>query len=74
MITLELDFKKFHRGRGFWKFNASLLKDHEYVSKIKEAFKRVVAQYGIVEGDEHFYVNASVEQIQEFYTNKLGLS
>ena len=66
-ITLEIDFSQFKRGKGFWKFNSSLLKDIEYVNKVKDVIKRVVAQYAIVNGDDNFYVNASKEMLQDFY-------
>ena len=66
-ITLEIDFSQFTRGKGFWKFNSSLLKDQEYVEKVKNVIKRVVAQYAVVNEDENFYVNASKEELQDFY-------
>ena len=40
-IELVIDFSKFTRGRGFWKFNCSLLHDPIYVSKVKNTIKRV---------------------------------
>ena len=36
MIDLYITFTKFERGRGFWKFNNSLLNDCVYVDKIKD--------------------------------------
>ena len=33
-ITLEINFSKFKRGKGFWKFNNSLLKDPAYLALI----------------------------------------
>ena len=68
-ISLEIDFSQFKRGKGFWKFNSSLLKDPEYVSKVKDTIKRVVAQYSIVNNDENFYTNASEEALQDFYAH-----
>ena len=35
-IMLKLNFEKQTRGRSFWKFNNSLLKDKEYVDTIKK--------------------------------------
>ena len=43
------------------------LKDTEYVDKVKDVIKRVVAQYAVVNDDENFYVNASKETLQDFY-------
>lgn len=36
---------EFLKGKGFWKFNNSLLKDKEYVYLIKEKIKNVKQQY-----------------------------
>jgi hypothetical protein len=38
-ITMSLNLLSHQRGRGFWKLNASLLQDPEYVSRIKETIK-----------------------------------
>ena len=66
-ISLEIDFTKFTRGRGFWKFNSSLLSDPTYVSGVKLIIKRVIAQYGIINGDRNFFENASKQVLQDFY-------
>ena len=68
-IELEIDFTKFVRGRGFWKFNTSLLYDSQYVDKIKNVIKRVVAQYAIINGNHNFYESASEEILNDFYSN-----
>ena len=68
-IILEVDFSKFQRGRGFWKFNTSLLKEPEYLKLVKSTIKRVVAQYAIIEGDPSFYENASQQILEEFYAS-----
>ena len=36
VVSLDIDFSKFNRGRGFWKFNSSLIKNKEYVDLIKK--------------------------------------
>ena len=66
-ISLEIDFSKFSRGRGFWKFNASLLREPEYVKLVKDTIKRVVAQYAVINGDPNFYTNATTEILNDFY-------
>ena len=38
-ITLDIDFSRFTRGRGFWKMNNSLLYDTDYVDLIKKKYK-----------------------------------
>ena len=68
-IELEIDFSKFVRGRGFWKFNSSLLTEPTYLTLIKDTIKRVVAQYAIVGDDENFYENASNAILDEFYSS-----
>ena len=47
--TVEIEFKitKFDRGRGFWKFNNALLRDKEYVDKVKETIKSIVERYAL---------------------------
>ena len=34
-----------HRGRGYWKFNNSLLKDTKYIQVVKDAIGEIVKQY-----------------------------
>ena len=65
-IVLDVDFSKFMRGRGFWKFNNSLLKDPDYVKLVKEAIKTVTCQYAKINGDENFFVNASSDELSSF--------
>jgi hypothetical protein len=33
------------RGRGTWKFNNSLLRDEEFVKKVKDDIKQVIEEY-----------------------------
>ncbi len=47
MITLEIDNGNQERGRGFWKFNTSLLKDEIYLHKIKQLIKINIQRYAI---------------------------
>ena len=65
-IELEIDFSKFSRGRGFWKFNNSLIKEPEYVLIIKKLIKRVTTQYAIVNGEPNFFLNAAPDEVQTF--------
>ena len=65
-IELEIDFSKFVRGKGFWKFNTSLLRDPLYLDLVQKTIKRVTAQYAIINGDENFYENATEEVLQDF--------
>lgn len=45
IVTTELKFKTFKRGRGLWKFNNSLLSDMNYVQKVKETIQDICKQY-----------------------------
>ena len=69
VIELDIDFSKFVRGKGFWKFNSSLLYDPSNCSMVKNTLKRVVAQYGIIESNINFYETVSKEVLIEFYNN-----
>ena len=64
MTTLTIDFRNFKRGRGFWKFNNSLLKDPNYVSLVKNVIKRVIKQYA-VNSDDVCLEDANPEDLQE---------
>ena len=65
-IELEVDFSKFSRGRGFWKFNNSLIKDSEYLELIQKVIKRVTTQYAIIEGDADFFLRSTPDTIDAF--------
>ena len=45
MITLQISLRSSKRGRGFWKLNTSLLKDIEYVNRIKLIINRTKEEY-----------------------------
>ena len=55
LVSLEIDFSKVQLGRGFFKFNNSLLHDHEYVNLIKETIKNVTRQYSTVNYEHNFW-------------------
>ena len=69
VIDMEIDFSQFNRGRGFWKFNASLLGETPYRDLIKSTIKRVSAQYAIINHNENFFETSSAEELEEFYSN-----
>ena len=64
ITTIEIDFRNFQRGRGFWKFNNSLLKDLEYLKRIKNSIKKVIKTYATNDITENFIDEASPEQLQ----------
>ena len=41
LIELELKISDFIKGRGFWKFNNQLLKNKEYILKMKDIISDV---------------------------------
>ena len=49
---MEIDFKEAVRGRGFWKFNSSLLLDEIYIDKVKKEINNVTNEYTTNQGDD----------------------
>ncbi len=45
LVLLELRLNDFVRGRGFWRFNNSLLKDPVYIKKVKEVIQKTKEDY-----------------------------
>ena len=45
IINIVLDFQNQRKGRSYWKFNNSLLKDSDYVNIVKNTIKHVKEQY-----------------------------
>ena len=46
---LKLKFNNNERGKGYWKFNNSLLKDNEYIQIVKKAIEEVKDTYKIID-------------------------
>ena len=51
LITVNLNFITQERGKGYWKFNNSLLYDPEYVKKVKETINETVSSYRLPENE-----------------------
>ena len=47
IVQLSILISDCNRGAGFWKFNTSLLKDPEYVTKVKQVIHRTVEDYSL---------------------------
>ena len=45
IVLIDIVFSHFVRGKGFWKFNNSLLKDKEYVVGVKKVIVSLKHQY-----------------------------
>ena len=63
-VELELKLSDFERGKGFWKMNNSLLKDKEYVNKVKQTIHTVVEKYAIPIYNKNNLHNISPDDIQ----------
>jgi hypothetical protein len=46
-VSVCLNINEIERGRGYWKFNNSLLKDIEYVNLVKSTIENVIKQYAV---------------------------
>ena len=64
VVVLELKFNTFTKGKGLWKFSNHLLKDHEYVLKVKETIERVKLQYANI-----LYNKENIKDIPNSYIN-----
>ena len=64
ITSIEIDFRNFTRGRGYWKFNNSLLRDPEYVAKVKTSIKNVIKVYSTDDFTEAMIDDATPEQLQ----------
>ena len=50
-IGIEINLVEISRGKGFWKFNTSLLHDKEYVEKVKKEIQSVILDYSTNENN-----------------------
>ena len=62
--SLDIDFSKFKRGKGFFKFNNSLIKDPDYVKLINDTIRDVSAFYAEDIYDSDFLKIATPEEQQ----------
>ena len=51
LVKLSLNLNKIQMGKGYWKFNNSLLKDNEYIRQIKNVIKETIKMYLVDEID-----------------------
>ena len=63
-VTLKLQFSAHSRGRGYWKFNNSLLHDKECVKLIKENIEVVKQQYAASPYDRNFVSSCPPSDLQ----------
>ena len=65
-IMITLDFDKFLRGKGYWKFNNALLMDREYIDLIKKSINDTCAKYIAHPQYNCFYSDANDEERERF--------
>lgn len=52
-ILLELEFNANEKGRGYWKFNNSLLKDKKYIDLVKDTLSEVKQTYTLKDKEKN---------------------
>ena len=65
-IILTIDYSQFKRGKGIWKLNNTLLRDLEYVNRIKNSIKVTCAKYRKHNIYGNFYQEATNDEMAEF--------
>ena len=65
-IMITIDFSSFKRGKGYWKFNNSMLNDQEYIHEVKRTVRETCARYMVHQNYDNFYNNATDEEMSEF--------
>ena len=73
LITLKLNIGNMSRGRGFWKFNSSLLQDKDYVDIVKNVIKETVEKYSINVNSSNNNCNFDVDDQTFFEMLKLEI-
>ena len=67
-IILKLKLNQNEKGRSYWKFNNSLLRDTEYIKLVKKTIGEVLDTYKIRENHENRPQNKDSENTQREYT------
>ena len=65
-ILLTLDFAKFVSGPGYWKFKDDLLKDEEYIKRIKCSISDTCAKYVTHDKYTNFFQECTNIELQKF--------
>ena len=62
VISIQIEFTKIEKGRGFWKFNNSLLQDPQFVKEIKKIIQETVDEYHSrsLEGERVLMINEHI--------------
>jgi hypothetical protein len=72
LILISFQFGKFQKGRSYWKFNNSLLKDEVYIEQVKNVIKETKIQYAtnILENNKNIN-DVDIEELRFSINNQL---
>ena len=56
-VNVVFNFQKQKKGKSYWKFNNTLLKDAEYITTVKNTIKATIEQYSVQENWHDIQVN-----------------
>jgi hypothetical protein len=59
-ITLQFSFFNTYRGRGYWKFHNSLLKDEKYIGLVKKLLNTLIKQHTTEHDTNNLYENLAL--------------
>lgn len=62
-IVLKIKLNENERGKGYWKFNNSLLKDREYIKAVKKTISDVLATYKITDLPPNDTIERNINEI-----------
>ena len=65
-LLLIIDFSRFKRGPGYWKFNNSLLNNADYMNLVKKSIRKTCAIYYDSPIHENFFEQASEDEFNAF--------
>ena len=71
IIVLELQFSYQKHGKGYWKFNNSLLNDIEYVNLINKKINNVILQYSLPVYNRENIINIDRSELQFIIDDQL---
>ena len=71
IIVLELQFSNQKHGKGYWKFNNSLLNDIEYVNLINKKINNVILQYSLPVYNRENIINIDRSELQFIIDDQL---
>ena len=71
IIVLELQFSNQKHGKGYWKFNNSLLNDIEYVNLINKKINNVILQYSLPVYNRENITNIDRSELQFIIDDQL---